>query len=93
MLRSHMTKTRPRGPPKISPNSRRSSKPNSPRPFQKTLAGQTGTTSIHDIKPGTLYAMNRHDHHRIRAKTRMRIVCTFSPALTGTEVHDADGSL
>ena len=28
-----------------------------------------------------------------RAKTRMRVICTFFPALTGEEVHDADGSL
>lgn len=48
---------------------------------------------IHDIRAGTLYAMNNHDRHRIRAQTRMRIVCTFFPALTGHEVHDADGSL
>jgi L-ectoine synthase len=49
--------------------------------------------TVHEIKPGTLYAMNAHDRHRIRAKTRMRIVCTFFPALTGKEMHDADGSL
>lgn len=51
------------------------------------------TGKVHQIRPGTLYAMNNHDRHRIRAKTRMRIVCTFFPALTGKEVHDADGSL
>lgn len=49
--------------------------------------------ATHEIGPGTLYAMNNHDRHRIRAKSRMRIICTFSPALTGNEVHDADGSL
>ena len=48
---------------------------------------------IHEVRPGTLYAMNDHDRHRIRATTRMRILCTFYPALTGHEVHDADGSL
>ena len=48
---------------------------------------------VHEIKPGTLYAMNDHDRHRIRAITRMRVICTFVPPLTGTEVHDADGSL
>ena len=47
----------------------------------------------HEIKPGTLYAMNDHDRHRIRAKTRLHLICTFHPALTGNEVHDADGSL
>ena len=51
------------------------------------------TGTIHEVKPGTLYAMNGHDRHRIRAKTRMRIICMFYPALTGLEVHDADGSL
>ena len=49
--------------------------------------------SVHEIRAGTLYAMNNHDRHRIRAKTRMRVVCTFFPALTGDEKHDADGSL
>jgi L-ectoine synthase len=48
---------------------------------------------VHEIRPGTLYAMNEHDRHRLRATTRMRIVCTFFPALTGNEIHDADGSL
>ncbi len=48
---------------------------------------------VHEIKAGTLYAMNNHDRHRIRAITRMRVICTFVPPLTGDEVHDADGSL
>jgi len=42
---------------------------------------------------GTLHAMNNHDRHRIRAKTRMRIVCRFFPALTDIKVRDTDGSL
>lgn len=49
--------------------------------------------NIHHIKAGTLYAMNNHDRHRIQAKTRMRVICTFVPPLTGSEVHDSDGSL
>ena len=48
---------------------------------------------VHEIKAGTLYAMNNHDRHRIRAITTMRVICTFVPPLTGDEVHDADGSL
>lgn len=51
------------------------------------------TGVVHQIKPGTLYAMNDHDRHRIRVKEQMRLVCTFFPALTGDEKHDADGSL
>jgi L-ectoine synthase len=49
--------------------------------------------TVHEIRAGTLYAMNGHDRHRIRAKTRMRIVCSFVPALTGEEAHDVDGLL
>ncbi len=49
--------------------------------------------TVHEIKAGTLYAMNDHDRHRVRAKTRMRIIATFYPALVGDELHDADGSL
>ena len=54
---------------------------------------EVDTGTVHDIKPGTLYAMNNHDRHRIKAITQMRILCTFFPALTGHEVHDTDGSL
>lgn len=51
----------------------------------------TGVT--HQIGPGTLYAMNGHDRHRIRITERTRLICTFVPPLTGDETHDADGSL
>lgn len=51
------------------------------------------TGELHEIRAGTLYAMNNHDRHRIRAVTQMHIICTFVPPLTGDEVHDADGSL
>jgi|ERR1051326_1155594 L-ectoine synthase len=47
---------------------------------------------IYPIKPGTLYAVDKHDKHILRAKTDLRLICVFSPALTGTEVHDEDGS-
>jgi hypothetical protein len=32
------------------------------------------------------------DRHRLRARTRMRLICAFTPALAGGEVHGADGS-
>lgn len=51
------------------------------------------TGSLHDIRPGTLYAMDAHDRHRIRIFERTRLICTFVPALTGHERHDEDGSL
>lgn len=46
---------------------------------------------IHPIRPGVVYALDRHDRHHLRARTRMRLVCVFNPPLTGREVHDADG--
>ena len=48
---------------------------------------------IHEIRPGTLYAMNNHDRHRIRITSTTRLICTFVPPLTGLETHDRDGSL
>jgi len=47
---------------------------------------------LYTIKPGTLYALNQHDRHRLKVKTRMRVVCTFVPPLVGGEIHDQDGS-
>ncbi len=44
------------------------------------------------LGPGTLYALDKHDRHVVRAHTDMRLVCTFTPPLTGRETHDADGS-
>lgn len=50
----------------------------------------TGTT--HEIEPGTLYALDQHDRHRLRSRTRARLICVFTPALEGSEIHDEDGS-
>ena len=44
------------------------------------------------LGPGTMYALDKHDRHVVRAKTRMRVVCVFTPALTGREIHDEDGA-
>lgn len=52
----------------------------------------TGFT--HSIRPGTLYALNDHDRHILRANkgVPMRMVCVFNPPLTGREVHDESGA-
>ena len=50
------------------------------------------TGTAHRLTPGTMYALDQHDRHRIDASTDMRIVCVFSPALVGSETHDEDGS-
>lgn len=50
----------------------------------------TGTT--HPIHAGTLYLLNQNEKHILRAHREMELACVFSPALTGHETHDADGS-
>lgn len=49
------------------------------------------TGAVHRIGPGDAYAP-QHDRHTIRVVSALRLVCVFSPALTGHETHDADGS-
>lgn len=46
---------------------------------------------IYPIKAGTMYALDRHDKHYLRAKTTMRLVCVFSPPLQGSEAHRLEG--
>jgi L-ectoine synthase len=48
--------------------------------------------AIHEIGPGTMYALDQHDRHVLRARTAMRMVCVFNPPCSGQEVHDADGA-
>jgi len=45
------------------------------------------TGQVHAIAPGVIYALNAHDRHTLRAFDEMRLVCTFTPALTGEEIH------
>ncbi|HEX7641538.1 MAG TPA: ectoine synthase [Noviherbaspirillum sp.] len=50
------------------------------------------TGANYPIKPGTVYALDQHDRHIVRAKSDLRLICVFNPPLHGKEVHDADGS-
>ncbi|HMB76412.1 MAG TPA: ectoine synthase [Kiloniellaceae bacterium] len=43
------------------------------------------------IRPGTMYALNGHERHYLRARTDLRMMCVFTPPLTGQEVHDEAG--
>ena len=47
---------------------------------------------IHVIEPGTIYILNQHDEHILRAFTEMKLACAFNPPLNGKEVHDATGA-
>lgn len=37
--------------------------------------------------PGVLYALDKHEAHFLRAKTRLRLICIFNPPLQGNEKH------
>src|SRR6185436_2333157 len=50
------------------------------------------TGKRYDIKPGVLYALDKHERHRLQVTRRMRVICTFVPPLVGGEIHDSDGS-
>jgi L-ectoine synthase len=47
---------------------------------------------VYPIAPGTIYALDKHDKHILRAKTEIKFACVFNPALQGQEVHDDTGS-
>jgi len=46
----------------------------------------------HEINPGTLYALDNHDRHILKAHTELKLVCVFNPPVTGREIHDKDGA-
>lgn len=50
------------------------------------------TGEVHPIEPGTIYALDKHDKHILRAFDELKLACVFNPPLYGTEVHDADGA-
>ncbi|RXZ84284.1 ectoine synthase [Paenibacillaceae bacterium] len=52
----------------------------------EVVDGQT-----YPIRPGTLYALDGHEKHWLRATKQMRMICVFNPPLTGREVHDDEG--
>ena len=53
------------------------------------------TGKRHAISAGTLYAPDSNDRHEVRVPeggAPLTLICVFSPALEGTEVHGPDGS-
>lgn len=47
---------------------------------------------IHPIEPGTIYILDKHDKHVLRAFEEMQMACVFNPPLHGKEVHNAEGA-
>lgn len=50
------------------------------------------TGQVHAIRPGVVYALDKHDRHVLHAHTELELACVFNPPLHGRETHDADGS-
>jgi L-ectoine synthase len=50
--------------------------------------------TAHSITPGKMYALDKHDAHFLVASPEedLRLVCVFSPALRGDEVHSLDAA-
>lgn len=49
------------------------------------------TGDRYQVKDGTLYTLDGHEKHILRAKSDMRMICVFNPPLVGSETHDEDG--
>jgi len=44
------------------------------------------------ITSGSVYILDQHDKHTLRAFTEMKMACVFNPPLNGKEVHNAEGA-
>ncbi len=47
---------------------------------------------IYPIETGTLYILDQHDKHILRATEEMKMACVFNPPLNGKEVHNKEGA-
>ena len=61
------------------------------------MSGEGEVETIEDgkkypITPGTLYILDKHDKHILRAFKEMKMACVFNPPLHGKEVHNAEGA-
>jgi L-ectoine synthase len=50
------------------------------------------TGKITPIAPGTIYILDKHDKHILRAFEEMTMACVFNPPLNGKEVHNREGA-
>jgi len=51
-----------------------------------------GSGEKFSIGPGTIYILDKHDKHILRAFKEMTMACVFNPPLNGKEVHNAEGA-
>lgn len=51
------------------------------------------TGKVYDLKPGVTYLLDKHDAHILKSGSEgTQMLCIFTPAITGKEVHDKDGA-
>lgn len=48
--------------------------------------------TVHELRPGTLYALDQNDKHVLSATELSRFVCVFNPPVSGQEVHNEAGA-
>ena len=56
---------------------------------------ETDDGVVHELGPGTMYALDQHDRYTLHADSDLRVLCIFNPPLEGAERHDLsrkDGS-
>ncbi|MFC3852457.1 ectoine synthase [Salinispirillum marinum] len=46
---------------------------------------------VYPIVPGTVYILDKHDKHLLRASEKLQLACVFNPPLHGKEIHDENG--
>ncbi|MEX0617565.1 MAG: ectoine synthase [Pseudohongiellaceae bacterium] len=61
------------------------------------IKGEGEVTSVEDgktyqIKPGTLYILDKHDKHVLTCREELVLACVFNPPVVGNEVHDKTGA-
>ncbi|WP_185235335.1 ectoine synthase [Teredinibacter franksiae] len=61
------------------------------------IAGEGEVETLADgkkypINPGTVYILDKHDKHILRAHKEMTMACVFNPPLNGKETHNAEGA-
>lgn len=50
------------------------------------------TNEVHELEPGTVYALDKNDKHILESEVLSRFVCVFNPPVRGDEVHDETGA-
>lgn len=47
--------------------------------------------NVYAVRPGVIYALDKHDKHYLRARTDMRLISIFNPPIKGHESHNLRG--